>query len=43
MVQAQHTSASVLKAGQLSAVPVLPLLILLSFKPTGPNLRLLEH
>ena len=43
MVQALYTSASFLKAGQLSAAPVLPLLILLSFKSTGPNVRLLER
>ncbi len=42
-MQAHDTSASFLKAGQLSAAPVSPLLILLNFKSTAPNLRLLER
>ena len=43
MVQALYTSVSFLKAGQLSAVPVLPLPILINFKSTGPILRHLER
>jgi len=43
MVQALYTSVSFLKAGQLSAAPVLPLLLLLNFKSIGPNMRLLER
>lgn len=43
MVQALYTSVSFLKAGQLSAAPVLPLLMLLNFKSIAPNLRHFER